>query len=464
MSLRSRPAAAAPDPRSAPGPARSAESGLTLLEVLITLAVVVLIAGIVFPALGGVLERAQADTDARSRDALLGFAARWDNGYTSIDDGTGADAGYVIAYRDTDADGTRDVAEAVLARVAGSTADLTAAYTYLAGPSAVSSYFDRISADGAWALLVSYDANAVKTYSAYQLGTATATVIAFPAEWGLSDDLAEVRVTGIDGSWIIGRHSSTQFVYNWRTGAVADLGAGSPIPVTIAHGTVYGVADGATGDLNNPDVVFTYTLATGTRASVPSPAGLGAGQSLGASSASPLAWLGWRYLPPSASGRIYFTAVEYDPDSGAPAQVPAYFNPGSGAAVDMRTLPGLSGATGWVPVVGDTAHAVLRDGSGGYHVYTFATGTLATVPTSGLSYLRALDLTATGFYFASSDAGDTLWRYDLGTGTRTDVTASLSDGTYPLGHYAIYDLAAGTAVGETGNADWSVDVGFASRI
>lgn len=79
-----------------------AEHGYTLFELIITLAVVAIVAGLAIPMFGNVLSTAQAGGRNASAHQIVQFRTQYNQaGVVHLEDGTGADEGFLIAYADT---------------------------------------------------------------------------------------------------------------------------------------------------------------------------------------------------------------------------------------------------------------------------------------------------------------------------------------------------------------------------
>lgn len=98
---------------------RAADRGLTLIELLVTLAVIILIMALAAPLFSNVLAGAQGSASTAQRQAVSSFMERYGapGGVYTTAPGTGTDDGYLVAYADRNGNGAQDPDEPTLARI-----------------------------------------------------------------------------------------------------------------------------------------------------------------------------------------------------------------------------------------------------------------------------------------------------------------------------------------------------------
>lgn len=75
----------------------SNERGLTLIELLVTVALVAVVASIAIPVLLNTVSTAQTKADAASAANTAAFTAQWSSAGYTVSEGTGANAGFLLA-------------------------------------------------------------------------------------------------------------------------------------------------------------------------------------------------------------------------------------------------------------------------------------------------------------------------------------------------------------------------------
>ena len=86
-------------------------SGLTLVEILITIALIIIVAAIAVPYLIFMTQHTQNDADKVTSDSQQRFQDQFGRAGYFIVDGTGENDGYLVAIWDENNDGVRQATE-----------------------------------------------------------------------------------------------------------------------------------------------------------------------------------------------------------------------------------------------------------------------------------------------------------------------------------------------------------------
>lgn len=89
----------------------SKEQGLTLAEILVTIALIVIVAAIAFPTLINITGSTQQKADVVTSDSLERFNNQWNRAGYFVVEGTGENTGYTVAIWDENNDGVQQPTE-----------------------------------------------------------------------------------------------------------------------------------------------------------------------------------------------------------------------------------------------------------------------------------------------------------------------------------------------------------------
>lgn len=78
--------------------------GLTLVEVLVTIALIAIVAGISIPVFINITSKTEQDASVVDADSKQRFYDQWDRAGYFVVDGTGENAGYTVAIWDENND------------------------------------------------------------------------------------------------------------------------------------------------------------------------------------------------------------------------------------------------------------------------------------------------------------------------------------------------------------------------
>lgn len=81
--------------------------GLTLVEVLVTIALIAIVAAISVPVFTNITSQAEQDASVVDTDSKQRFYDQWDRAGYFVVDGTGENAGYTVAIWDKNNDGVQ---------------------------------------------------------------------------------------------------------------------------------------------------------------------------------------------------------------------------------------------------------------------------------------------------------------------------------------------------------------------
>lgn len=435
-------------------PHRRDERGLTLIEILITLSVAVVITGIAFPALGGVMARASADADARSAAELAAFATRWDTGTTRIGDGTGADAGYLVAFKDSNGNGTQDGGEATLSRIAGALADLTApvpgGLTVIDVPDAAYSWVVRIAGEVIYVKAhLNSDSGMTNRIYTYNPATAALTEVEHPATTGVAADWKWSTGGPINATWLYYYNYTDPgdpyelHLVNRTTGA--DLLVGSNV---WSSPSVYDVSPDGTK--------VTYISAT-------SSSEFGAFvYDIAAATSAPITVSGKSILAPYflSDSQVLFCARPAEETSWGCKDFYVYTIASGASAAATGTWAALTGSP----------ETQLWDATADYVVFTEdlrktlkvlnrADGTVETVITAvDVNYIpTSTAVIGSQLYFTTGGAHPDNYVYDIAANTLTAITL---DAAAAWDYESMYEAGTSYVGGEVANEDWSVDKAF----
>lgn len=96
---------------------KSSSDGLTLTELLVSLAVLAIIAALAFPILNDITISSRNSALDRQREVVADFIDQYGSGSFANADGTGPDAGYRVGFPDYDGDRVQDANEPTVSRI-----------------------------------------------------------------------------------------------------------------------------------------------------------------------------------------------------------------------------------------------------------------------------------------------------------------------------------------------------------